>query len=122
MTDENKFGDFEEVKIEGQEEQKPQEEQAPTRVRMPRGKELIGIIVQRLGGNRMEVIASDGKTRNCRVPGRYRRRLWLRPRDAVIIVPWEDDDNKGDVIFKYHKGQRNQLKKRGILDFAEEGF
>ena len=118
---ESEFGDFEEVK----EEQKGRPEvvqEAPTRVRMPRGKELIGIIVQRYGGNRMEVLATDGKVRNCRVPGRYKRRLWLRPRDIIIIVPWEDDDSKGDIIFKYRSPGINQLKKKGILDSLKEEF
>lgn len=121
MDDNRKFGDFQEIREDSEKEQE-QEEQVVVRVRMPRGKELIGKIVQRLGGNRMDVLATDGKTRNCRVPGRYKRRLWLRPGDIVIIVPWDDDDSKGDVIFKYHKGQENQLKKKGILDNLKEEF
>ena len=121
MEDEKKFGDFKEIVEEGKEEVQPELETS-SRVRMPRDRELIGIIVQRLGGNRMEVKATDGKVRNCRVPGRYRRRLWLRPGDIVMIVPWEDDDNKGDVIYKYHSSQKNQLKKKGILDSLKEEF
>jgi len=119
--EEKVYGDFEEVKEEGKEEPEAEQE-APVRVRMPRDRELIGIIVQRYGGNRMEVRATDGKTRNCRVPGRYKRRLWLRPNDIVLIVPWEDDDNKGDIIFKYRGSQINQLRKMGILDKLKEEF
>jgi translation initiation factor 1A len=123
------FGDFEEVK----EEEKPspstspnpnqtQSHETPARVRMPRGKELIGIITQRLGGNRMDVKTTDGKTRNCRVPGRYRRRLWLRPGNIIMIVPWELDDTKGDVIYKYNPSGVNQLRKKGILDNLKDEF
>ena len=119
---ENKFGDFEEVKEEEGKKEPEAEQEAPVRVRMPRDRELIGIIVQRYGGNRMEVRATDGKTRNCRVPGRYKRKLWLRPNDIVLIVPWEDDDNKGDIIFKYRGSQINQLRKKGILDKLKEEF
>jgi len=115
------FGDFEEIKEE-EKKKEPIQIQAPVRVRMPRGKELIGIILQRFGGNRMEVKSTDGKVRNCRVPGRYKRRLWLRPGNYIIIVPWEDDDSKGDVIFKYHFSAVNQLKKRGIIDSLKEEF
>ena len=43
------------------------------RVRLPKGKEIVGIISQRLGGSRMYVSCMDGKTRNCRVPGGKRR-------------------------------------------------
>lgn len=117
MADE--FGDFEEVREEGQEQQS---QEGPSRVRMPRGRELMGIVVQRLGGNRMEVKSTDGKTRNCRVPGRFKRRFWLRPGNAVLIIPWEYDDSKGDVVFQYSKGASAQLKKKGMLNFAQEGF
>ena len=85
---------------------KNQEEEKVTRVKLPRGEEVLGIIEQRLGGNKMMVACLDGKDRNCRVPGRLRRRLWLRPGDVVIIEPWElDKDKRGDIIFKYRPNQ-----------------
>jgi len=92
-----------------------QEEQVVTRVRLPRGEEVIGIIEQRLGGNKMLVNCLDGKTRNCRVPGRLKRELWLRPGDVVIIELWELDKNKGDVVFKYRPAQIEWLKNKGYL-------
>ena len=85
------------------------------RVRLPRGREVIGIIEQRLGGNKMSVLCNDGKTRNCRVPGRLRRALWLRPNDVVIIESWELDNTKGDVLFKYRPNQIEWLKNNGHL-------
>lgn len=115
------YGEFEEVK-EGEDIVVTTEEGIPTRVRMPRKGEVIGIILQRLGGNRMEVKCTDGKTRNCRVPGRFKRTLWLRPNDIVMITPWPDDDSKGDVIYKYNSSAINQLKKRGILKSLQGGF
>ncbi len=94
---------------------KTQEDLEKVRVKLPKRKEQIGIIEQRLGGNRMYVKCNDGKTRNCRVPGRLRRRLWLRPGDVVIIEPWKYDDEKGDVLYKYTKNQAKWLKKKGHL-------
>jgi len=114
------YGEFEEITEEGAVVETDQE--APARVRIPRQGEVIGVITQRLGGNRMEVRSTDGKTRNCRVPGRYKRALWLRPRDVVLISPWKDDDTKGDVIFKYNSSAINQLRKKGILDSIKEEF
>ncbi len=99
-------------------ERKKQNEEEPqvvTRVKLPRGEEVIGIIEQRLGGNKMLVVCLDGKTRNCRVPGRLKRELWLRPGDVVIIEPWELDKDKGDVIFKYRPNQVEWLKNNGYL-------
>ena len=74
------------------------EEQKISRAPLPKKGEVIGIIEQRLGGNKMLVRCLDGKTRNCRVPGRMKRRLWLRPGDVVVIEIWELDKDKGDVI------------------------
>lgn len=92
-----------------------QEEEVITRVRLPRGEEVIGVIEQRLGGNKMLVNCLDGKSRNCRVPGRLKRELWLRPGDVVIVEPWELDKEKGDVIFKYRPNQVEWLKSKGYL-------
>lgn len=106
---------------------KKQKEQAPPeariqRARLPKGEEVIGIIEQRLGGNKMMVNCLDGKSRNCRVPGRLKRALWLRPDDVVIIKPWELDKSKGDVIFKYRKNQIAWLKKHNYLETEKTEF
>ena len=70
----------------------------------------------------MEVKCTDGKTRNCRVPGRFSRSMWLRPKDIVLIKPWEFDDCKADVIFKYDGNAANQLRKRGLLANLKDEF
>ncbi len=101
---------------------KPEVPQIITRVKLPRGEEVMGIIEQRLGGNKMMVNCLDGKTRNCRVPGRLKRKLWLRPNDIVIIQPWELDKNKGDVIFKYRPNQVAWLRKNGYLEAEKIEF
>jgi len=97
-------------------------QEGPVRVKLPRGREVIGIIAQRCGGNRMMVSCMDGKTRNCRVPGRKRRELWLREGDAIIIEPWEFDDDKGDVLFKYTINQVTKLKQMGKLTTDDGEF
>ena len=87
------------------------------RVRMPRGNQALGIVEQRLGGSRMRVRCFDGKTRICRIPGRLKRRLWIREGDTLLIEPWEiSGDEKGDVIFKYRHNQVKVLDKKGLLD------
>ena len=117
--DENDFKDITPVE-EGV--SKNEEEEKITRVKIPRGEEVLGIIEQRLGGNKMMVKCLDGKSRNCRVPGRLKRKLWLRPNDVVLIEPWELDKNKGDVIFKYRDNQIEWLKKNGYLKIEKNSF
>ncbi len=98
----------------------PQVYQEVTRVRMPRNKEVIGIVEQRVGANRMIVKCLDGNERNCRIPGSLRRSLWIRPGDTVIVKPWEfEGDKKADILFKYTPAAIEWLKRRG---FIKEGF
>jgi len=101
--------------------QKTQEQPIIGRVRLPRGKEVLGILEQRLGASRILIKCFDGKSRVCRVPGRLKRRLWLREGDIVIVEPWAfQSDKKGDVIFKYSKAEIAWLKQRGYVKVEEE--
>ncbi len=92
------------------------------RVKLPQGREVIGIVELRHGGNKMQVACLDGKSRNCRVPGRLKRALWLRPGNVVIVEPWELEPDKGDVIFQYRPIQVDWLKKNGFLEKEEVEF
>ena len=90
------------------------------RVKMPQGRETLGLCEQRVGGSRMKVRCLDGKQRICRIPGRLKRRLWVREGDILLIEPWElGGDEKGDVIFKYKPIQVKFLKKKGLLQGLE---
>lgn len=90
------------------------------RVKLPRGKEIFGILEQRLGGSRMRVRCFDNKVRICRVPGRLKKKLWVREGDLLLIEPWAlGGDAKGDVIYKYKPNQVQWLKKKGYLKEAE---
>ena len=92
------------------------------RAPLPKDGEILGIIEQRLGGNKMMVSCVDGKSRNCRVPGRLKRRLWLRPNDVVIVAPWELDDHKADILLKYKPNQVAWLRKQGHLESEKNEF
>ncbi len=100
----------------------PQEEmEALMRTPVPKGKEIFGIVEQRVGGSRMIVRCMDGKTRNCRIPGRLKKKLWVREGDLVIVEPWEfTGDEKGDVILKYRRNQVEYLKQKGYLKNLDE--
>ena len=97
-------------------------EQRVIRAPLPRGEEIIGTIEERHGGNKMKVSCLDGKERVCRVPGRLKRKLWLRPGDIVIVQPWEFDKLKADVILKYKPAQIEWLKRNGHLETETSEF
>jgi len=101
--------------------EEPVPEGVVQRVRLPRGKEVLGVLEQRLGASRMTVKCFDGKTRTCRVPGRFKRKLWLREGDIVLVEPWEHQaDERGDVIFKYNPTAADWLKRKGFIKIEEE--
>jgi translation initiation factor 1A len=68
--------------------------------------------VEILGASRFKVQCVDGKTRICRIPGKFRKRLKVRSGDKVIIKPWEvEGDEKGDIAWIYTNTQANWLVK-----------
>jgi translation initiation factor 1A len=99
------------------------EDEEVIRVRLPKKDEQIGIVQKRLGYCKMYVRCSDGNIRVCRIPGKYRRRLWVRATDIVIVKPWEtQSDKRGDVLHKYRKAQVAWLRKHGHMDSLDESF
>jgi len=96
------------------------QEEFARRTPFPKGTQTLGICEQRVGGSRMKVRCMDSKTRICRIPGRLKRKLWVRENDILLIEPWElQGDEKGDVIYKYRPIQIDVLKKRGFLKELE---
>jgi len=107
-----------------EQEQQDKIQEEIRRVKLPRGNQTFGLLMQRLGGSRTSIRCLDGKTRVCRIPGRLRRRLWVREGDIVLVEPWEyGGDAKGDLIFKYRPTQVKWLRDKGYLkkldDFEE---
>ena len=50
-----------------------------------------------------------------RIPGKLRRRMWVRENDLLIVVPWSFQDSKADVKFRYTPTQTANLKRRGKI-------
>ena len=110
----------EKEELEKQKQLQAQQEEI-RRIKMPSGSQCFGLLEQRLGGSRMLVRCLDGKTRVCRIPGRLKRKIWIRDGDIVLVEPWElSGDTRGDVLFKYKPNQVRFLKQRGLLKGLEE--
>jgi len=86
------------------------------RVRVPRNDETIGIVTAMLGGGRLEAKCEDGFTRICRIPGRIKRKLWIRPGYLILVKPWSiQKEERADVIWLYSKAQAFWLKRKGYI-------
>jgi translation initiation factor 1A len=127
MPEENNGFDDNGENSEASQESSPNQQGQPTeyigRVRTPRGKEVLGKVDQRVGANRMIVSCFDGKQRNCRVPGRMKRKLWIRPGNIILVEPWEfEGDKKGDIIWNYTPAQIAWLERKGFLKGIKDEF
>lgn len=76
---------------------------------------MFGIVEHMLGANRVEVRSIDGKTRMGRIPGKMKKRVWLRAGDVVVLVLWAFQDDKADIVWRYQGTQVEWLKKNGYL-------
>ena len=87
------------------------------RVKMPNRKinEMFAFAEQILGGRRVTVLCEDGQTRMARIPGKMRRRQWVRDGDLIIVWPWDFQDAKADVKHRYTKTQAMYLSRKGVL-------
>lgn len=81
----------------------------------PKEKEMFGIAEQLLGGSRIKVICADGKSRMARIPGRLKKRMWIREGDLVILRPWDFQDEKSDIVWRYTKTEAGYLSRSKLL-------
>lgn len=85
---------------------------------LPGAGQVFGVTLQLLGYDRLRVKCADGHTRLCRIRGKMKRRVWIREGDTVIVAPWDfQSDRRGDVIWRYTKGQVQRLQEEGYLNF-----
>lgn len=104
-------------------EEKENKTEEKEKLILPTGRNVLGICIEKVGGSRMRVKCSDGKTRLCRIPGRLKRKLWVREGDILIVEPWElGGETKGDIIFKYNHLEVEALRAKGYLEFIEKEF
>ena len=90
------------------------------RIRKPEPGQLFGTAIAMLGASRLRVECEDGKTRMVRIPGKLRKRVWVRIGDVVIVEPWKiQSDEKADLVWRYTKTQSNVLRKKGLLKNLE---
>jgi len=86
------------------------------RVRKPQEGEILGIIEAMMGTNKVKVRCQDDKIRLCRIPGKMRKRVWMRVGNVILIKPWDiQGDTHADVLARYRPAEATWLRKRGFL-------
>lgn len=97
-------------------EEPTQEEVGISRTRMPRGSEVLGTVEMMLGADKLRVKCNDGNKRICRIPGRLRKKVWIKVGDLVLVEPWTTQSNeRADIVFRYTATQANWLKRKNLV-------
>ncbi|MDD1769128.1 MAG: translation initiation factor eIF-1A [Methanomassiliicoccales archaeon] len=84
--------------------------------------EMFGVADQLLGASRIKVMCADGKSRMGRIPGKIRKRMWIREGDLVIVKPWDFQDDKADILYRYTKTQASYLSRRKMIPKSLDVF
>jgi translation initiation factor 1A len=96
-------------------EEKPEEEYIRLKLPNKNDNEMFAIADRLMGGSRIIVVCADGKSRMARIPGRMKRKQRVRAGDLVIVKPWDIQNDKADIIFRYRRTQAIVLSRRKLL-------
>jgi translation initiation factor 1A len=76
-----------------------------------------GLLQRNLGDCRFECLCNDKKIRIAHVPGSFRKRIWMRVDDFVLVSIRTDlDPMHCDILHKYMKNEVDQLTEKGFID------
>jgi translation initiation factor 1A len=86
------------------------------KVKLPYRDEQFAVVIEMSGGSRLKAMCEDGKTRMVRIGGRFKKRMWVRVNDLILIKPWPiQADIKADLVYRYLPTQRNWILNRNII-------
>jgi len=84
-------------------------------VRVPIEGEVLGVVERMVGNDKLVVNCTDGKTRLARIRGKFKKKVWIRNGDIVLVAPWDFQDDRADIVWRYNEGEVKWLKSRGYL-------
>ena len=96
---------------------KGNQEEEIVRVKLPKRDkgEMFGVVLQRHGSDQVRVACEDSEERMCRIPGKMRKKVWMRENDVVVIRLWDFQPSKADIVWRYLGNQVQWLKRKGYL-------
>tara|TARA_Y100001963_G_scaffold43113_1_gene60447 strand:+ start:172 stop:486 length:315 start_codon:yes stop_codon:yes gene_type:complete len=81
----------------------------------PRG-EMFAVVREFTGGSRLMAWCEDKCMRIIRIPGKFKKKMWVRVHDVIIIKPWVvQSESRGDLVYRYVKTERDTLIKKGKI-------
>ena len=100
-----------------QEEQQAKQQQMIAKIRYPKREELemFAVATQLMGTNQVKAMCEDGIERQCRIPGKMRKKVWIRAGDLLIIKLWSFQPKKANIVWRFLGTQMEHIKRKGLL-------
>lgn len=100
-----------------QEEQQAKTQSLIAKIRYPRRDELemFAVATQLMGTDQVKAMCEDGIERQCRIPGKMRKKVWIRQGDLLIIRLWYFQTKKADIVWRFLGTQMEHIKRKGLL-------
>ena len=92
-------------------------EAAPIRLRMPYRDqlEMFAVVTKLHGTDQILAMCEDGKERHVRIPGKLKKKVWIREGDVIIVRLWDFQPIKADVVWRFLPLQTEKLRRMGLL-------
>ena len=93
-----------------------QSEHTIRKARLPTKNEQFAVVTEMSGGSRMTALCEDGRMRMIRIGGKFKKRMWCRENDLILIKPWAAQaDKKADLVYRYLPTERKWILSRDII-------
>lgn len=101
----------------GRKGKKGQREESKGELPLPNEDEgtMLCVVQQNLGGGFLQVLCTDEQVYKAWIPGKMRRRVWMREGDIILFLPWGTRDMKGEVVYRYTRDEIKKLKEQGLI-------
>ncbi|NPA84993.1 MAG: translation initiation factor IF-1A [Crenarchaeota archaeon] len=84
---------------------------------LPGEGEVLCVVERIVGADHALIRCLDNPEllRDGRIPGKMRRRVWIREGDIVIAAVWDFQPKKADITYRYSRDELKRLIVKGLL-------
>ncbi|MEZ0290078.1 MAG: translation initiation factor aIF-1A [Sulfolobales archaeon] len=82
---------------------------------LPSEGQIVCVVSEIIGADWVKMICADGSEKMGRIPGKFRRKVWIAPGDLVLAAPWDYQKNKADILYRYEKDEKKKIIELGYI-------
>ncbi len=94
---------------------KKDESSASKELLVPAEGQVVCVVTEIIGADWVKMLCADGVERMGRIPGKFRRKVWISPGDLVLAAPWDYQKSKADVLYRYERDERKKIIEMGYI-------